>query len=330
MLVSDEAAASEIGVLPLDGSPAVLLRNTVLGADPALAVSAARRFASARDLGTIFEVDACGLAAAQFALKTGSEKPDPWDVSVASDGTLWIARYLEPSALVLGADGHVVTTIDLSQFERNGATPDASGVRVVSTPNGEKALFLLERLDSSYASVAPAVIAVVDAKTHVVETSIALAGENPQALSTQAEEAGAIYIAAAGSWDDAGEANAGIERFDTATFETKLIFDEKALGGSPTTVAVSQGCGAAIVADPTTVNRTSLVVFALVGSTPPHTVLGPTTGFDLHGVSWTKDRLLVGDGATRRVHTFSVGPSCTVMPAADLAQLPMAPVAFAE
>jgi hypothetical protein len=77
------------------------------------------------------------------------------------------------------------------------------------------------------------------------------------------------------------ETDAGIERFDTATSTTRLFVSERDLGGSVSEVAVTDGCGVAIVAGPQRdVNPTSLVTFdpvtgkALSSARAP--VLGPT------------------------------------------------------
>lgn len=328
-----------MGVLPLDGTPAKLLSGTDLGSDPALVSSKGRAFVINRTSGTIFEVDGCGHGIAQFeSQEPGETMPDPWDLAVASDGSLWIARYLLPSALVLDASGSPLGTVDFSSFEAAGASaPNMSSVRILPTTSGEKAFFTLEQLTqvpSGYAADAPAVMGIVDTKTRNVEASVQLAGKNPQALTTQAVDgAGAIYLADAGNWDDITETSAGIERFDTASRSATLLFDKPALGGSPAMVAVSSGCGAAIVADASVENRTSLVVFPLAGGGVA-SLLGPTPGFDLRGLLWVNGELLVGDaqltaGLGFPVHTFSVGPACALTQGKDLFVPSLPPLAFA-
>jgi hypothetical protein len=301
-----------------------------------LVTSSQRNFFIARDNGTLFEIDACGRGIAQFpSAQPGESDPDPWDVAVAHDGSLWIARYLLPSALVLNAAGAVEGTVDLSSFNAAGATsPNASAVRIVATSSGEKAFFALERLTASDAALLPGMMAVVDTATRTIDRPITMAGLNPLALTTQAMDAnGGIFFADAGDWTSVTQTDAGIERFDTSTLTSSLLFDKPALGGTPSMVSVDAGCGAAIVADATpNVNRTSLVVFATGGGAVT-TVFGPTPGFDLRGLLWTQGELLVGDaqmmgGGTYAVHVFTRGPNCTLSRAPDLFVPSLPPLAF--
>jgi hypothetical protein len=100
-------------------------------------------------------------------------------------------------------------------------------------------------------------------------------------------------------------------------------------------VAVSGGCGAAIVAGPEkNVNPTRVVLFDATTGAVLGTVLGPTAGYDLQGLAWRGGALYVGD--RRRgaggypVHVFERdGVACSLHPsprALAVADLP--PVAL--
>ena len=327
VVTTDEVGGSGVGVLPLDGSPPSITYSSELGADPALASSNGRSFFLARDTGTIFELDACGHGGAPIATqRAGEGASDPWDVAAASDGSLWIARFSLPSALVVDPGGAPLATIDFSDLG-----PNASGVRIVR----DRAFFVLERLTPAETSAQPGMVAVVDTASRARVAAVALVGRNPQALTSQAlDDAGGMFLADAGDWDHDAETDAGIERFDTGSLTTKLLYDEAALGGTASMVAVNGGCGAAIVADATGVNRTSLVVFPSDGSASPSVALGPTTGFDLRGLVFAQGELLVGDarpvaGRGYAVHTFAVGASCALTPGADSFVPSLPPLAFA-
>src|SRR5207302_5909158 len=100
------------------------------------------------------------------------------------------------------------------------------------------------------------------------------------------------------------------ERFDTETGVPTLLVKEKDLGGSVAEVAVTRGCGAAIVAGPQKdVNPTTLVSFdPVTGHVTSRAVIGPTPGYDLQGLAWRDGTLYVGDrradSGGYRVHVF--------------------------
>jgi hypothetical protein len=342
VITSDEHNVSKVGVLPLDGSPAQLFSDPDLGGDPALSVTTAGApFFLARDRNTIFALDSCGRGTAPYsALAQGEKNTDPWDVDVAADGSLWIARYLAPSVLVLDKAGSPLGTIDLSSLDVDG-NPNQDAVRVLQTSSGEKAFVALERLDDTQVpprSVQPSQIAIVDTKTRALESVVTLAGRNP--VGPMLEHGGSLWIAEMGNSGDDQETDAGIEVFSPETRSSKLLLSEVALGGSVTFSGIalekSTSCGAAIVMDASAVNHTSVVSFDVSGNVVQPPAFGPTTGYDLWGLTWTSDgRLLVGDrsqpppsSAGFAVHTFTHDASCKLTQGADLF-LPMPPVAFA-
>jgi hypothetical protein len=178
-----------------------------------------------------------------------------------------------------------------------------------------------------------------DVASETVEATIELAGRNPFGLMR--EYGGGLFLAEPGNFNAIDEPFAGIERFDVATSTTALLVTETALGASVAEVAVTDGCGAAIVADATTnVNRTALVTFDPVAGAPFTTwanpVLGPTDNFDLEALTWLtladgSEILLVGDrridaGQGYPLHVFSRGAGCTLTEQTDSLYLPLGPI----
>lgn len=330
--VASDYDSSAVGSLALAGAVTSLVGRADLGTDPALSISAGRAFYVARDQDAIFELDACGNPKQRFSAHVSGPSgggSDPYGVAVASDGSLWIPLYLVPSVLVLAPDGSVSRTIDLSRYDGDG-NPDASSITIVQTPAGEKAFVTLDRLNPYPQSVQPSWMLRIDTATAKVEATVALAGRNP---FTVTQDGGILWLADPGNFDDATEADAGIERFDTSTSTTSLLVHETQLGGSVAEVAVSGTCGSAIVADATAVNATSLATFDPTGG---QVLLGAgrspltTAGFDLQGLTWAGGSLLLGDrrrAATGYpVHAFTTSAVCALQQRPDAIFLPSPPV----
>jgi hypothetical protein len=329
-----------VGALAVGGQVWATTGRVNLGADPALAVSAGRAFYVARDEDAIFELDSqCGTPTQQWnvhqAYHPGTSNPQ--DVGVARDGSLWIPLYNVPTLLVISSSGAVLHTIDLSSYDADG-NPQAMGIAIVMTPAGEKAFVPLQRLnDQTFASEQPSWMLRVDVATGQVEATIALAGRNPFQMRAQAD-AGVIWLADPGNYDSSDEPLAGIERFDTATSTTALVAHEADLGGSVTEVAVEGACGAAIVADATAANVTSIVTFDPTSGAPiapaaqsPLSSGGAGGGFDLEGSVWLDGTLFVGDRrrATNGypVHALRASATCELTLESDVVFLPEPPVA---
>jgi len=145
-------------------------------------------------------------------------------------------------------------------------------------------------------------------------------------------------FSAPGNFNDATESAAGVETIDPITMDHTIVMAETAVGGSVAEVAANVSCGAAIVADASTQNATSLVSFAVDGSHLSAAVLS-TPGFSLRGLLWTNEtppRLLVGDatnsGGTFYVHVFSAdAQTCALTKAGpDMAMPNMPALAFAD
>jgi hypothetical protein len=338
--VASDYTSSAVGAMATAGTVWAITGRVNLGGDPALAMSGNHPFYLARDQDTIFALDPqCGTPLQEWSVHQAGHPgtSDPQDVAVASDGSMWVPLYNVPTLLVLSPDGGVLRTIDLSSYDADG-NPDAMGIAIAATPSGEKAFVPLQRLNAqTYVSAQPSWMLRIDVQSGTVEDSIALAGRNPFEM-TQDPDAGLLWLAEPGNFDDAGEPLAGIERFETSTSRSALIAREADLGGSVTEVAISGACGAAVVADATVANSTSLVtfdpssgsVFASAAKSPFATA-GPDGGFDLEGTAWLHGELFVGDRRRAAdgypLHAFRVTGTCTLQPTADDdVLLPLPPV----
>ena len=331
--VASDYSSSAVGALARSGATTSTVGRVDLGADPVLAVSRGRAFFVARDTDTVFELDpTCGAPMASYSVHLASHtgSSDPYDVAVATDGSLWVPLFEAAAILVLSPSGEVARTIDLSSYDADG-NPDASAIAIVDTPAGEKAFVALDRLNPYPRSVQPSWMLRVDVASGAVETHVELAGRNP--FGTMENDEGTLWLAEPGNFDDATEAQAGVERFDTSASTSALVVSEVDLGGSVAQVSVSAGCGVAIVADATTANATSLALF---DPTTGH-ALAPasssplsTEGFDLEGLAWSGGALLVGDrrraSSGYPVHVFD--GACAPVERADEVFLPLPPIAI--
>jgi hypothetical protein len=332
--VATDYSSSAVGALSLGGA-ITSNRGVDLGTDPVLAVSRGRAFLVARDQDVVFELDpSCGTPESRLDVHPASHlgTANPHDVAVAKDGSLWVPYYDVPTIAVFDAAGAVIRTIDLSSYDGDG-NPQADRIVIADTPAGEKAFVTLERLadDDDLMSEQPSWMLRIDVATGVVETHVELAGRNPFAVYV---DGAVLWLAEPGNFDAAAEPLAGVERFDTTTSTTALVAHEADLGGSVDEVAVSGGCGVAIVADPTSVNATRLVTFdpatgqpIAAGSASPLA----TDGFDLAGLAWVQGALLVGDRRRASqgypVDIFDATSTCTLSQRPGAVFLPLPPVA---
>jgi hypothetical protein len=324
-----------LGAIATNACETTFASGLELGGDPALASSNGHTFWVDREGANIYPLDECGGPHGVIALSTDSTVLlDPQDVAVDSSCALWIPYYYVPRLEQRGADGSLQSTIDLSSYDSDG-NPNASSASVVTTSRGEELFVTLENLDTEEMPMPEAFsqMLVVDVATAKPVDVVKLAGKNPFGLT---KVAGAhLYLAEPGSFFLSGEAAAGVERFDPETHTGALVATESALGGSVVEVAVSEDetCAAAIIAEPSMVNRTSLVQFDLASGQVTATLLPETPGFDLDGVSWVQGdtRLLVGDRSgdgPYAVHAFSRGSGCALTLEPDGIFLPQAPLAF--
>jgi hypothetical protein len=334
--IASDYSSSAVGSVTLSGEVDSVTGRVDLGADPALSQSRGRAFYVARDEDAVFELDpSCGTPTARYDVHLASQSgtSDPYDVAVARDGSLWVPLFEAAAVLVLAPDGTQAGAIDLSSYDGDG-NPDASAIAIVDTPAGEKAFVALDRLNPYPQSVQPSWMLRIDVTTRAVEAQVPLAGRNP--FGQMQLDGSALWLAEPGNFDDATEPDAGVERFDTTTSTTALVVHEPDLGGSVAEVAVTGGCGVAIVAGPeTNVNPTALATFdpdtgAVVAAASGSPL--STGGFDLEGLVWSGGgALLVGDRRRAStgypVHVFDGG--CTPAERVDAVFLPLPPVSFA-
>jgi hypothetical protein len=320
----------------------------IASGDPALSVSNGRAFLVLRDVGHIVEVDAhCGTVldggvySANVPGTPGTANPQ--DVAAAADGSLWVPRYDVPSVIQIGTNGAIKRTISLSSktYDPDG-NPNASAIAILPVNGVSKAFVALEVLDDTalprpapYPGT-PSRILQIDVATAAIESATPLQGRNPFGLFFS--YGGALWMAEPGDFAKTNEPLAGIERFDPQTRTSKLVVAEVAFGASVAEVAVTSGCGAAIVADATSKNATSLVTFDPDTGAPLTTAANPilsTSGYDLEAMLWVGDELLVGDrtkpsgGGQYAVHAFErSGGGCVLTKRPDVISLWQPPIAF--
>lgn len=340
LVVTSDLSSSAVGAFDLDGKGYVL-PGADLGKDPILARSAGRSFLVARDADALFELDGlCGLPRAKIPVSdpTRPGTSNPQDVAVGPDGALWVPRFNTPRLSVLEPCGERRWEVDLSSFDDDG-NPNASAVHMETVGGVAKAFVALERLDDRDRLVSrrPSWLLRIDAATGTVEGHVELKARNP--FGQMVAHGGALYLAAPGNFDAAAEEGAGIERFDPQEGTSRLLVKESELGASVTIVAITEGCGAALVADPVpNENHTALITFdpatgrVLRSFATP--VYGPTPGYDLFALAWHRGVLLVGDRrrapAGYPVHAFErvPGQACELRPREDQVFLPLPPLAL--
>lgn len=331
-------AASDYQSSAVCGAPCCVSPGSAeLGDDPWLALSNGRAFYISRTGAfgdVLFELDArTGRPTAKIdglhELAAPGQTANPHDVAAAPDGTLFVPLYSVPR-LAFVKDGAVTGSLDLSAYDPEDGNPQAEAVRIV----GDKAYVTLERLDdgAGLASTRSSQMLRVDVATRTVEATIELAGRNP--FGSMSELGSALYLAEPGNFNSAADTLAGVERFDTATSETRLLVTEDALGGSVAEVAVTDGCGVAIVAGPEDgVNPTWAVAFDPTTGAVLGTIFGPTPGYDLQGLAWRGGTLYLGDrrsdaDGTWPVHVFERGAGCALTLSSRTIPLPLRPVAL--
>ncbi len=335
LVVASDYVSSRAGSMSLDGTANLAWAGVDLGGDPILTTSRGRAFFIARDKDLIFELDpGCGEPRAKVDVHDPKRMgtTNAQDVAIAPDGTWWVPRFNEPALTVLDDHGSIAKTIDLSAYDPDG-NPNASAIQIVEVGGVSKAFVALERLDDhdQLKSKLPSWMLRIDLASGAAD-HLELVGRDP--FGTMIAANGFLYLAAPGNFDAADEANAGVERFDPATFTSKLLVGESDLGGSVAQLAISENCGAAIVADPTTnVNRTSVVVFdPASGHVIAKNVFGPTEGFDLSSIAWKGNLLLIGDRRRAAegfpIHVLEATDACLLTPRPDKIFVSQKPVAI--
>jgi hypothetical protein len=323
-------AASDYASSKACGVPGGCTSGTDLGGDPMLTAGGGYAFFLARDNDLVFELDpSCGTPKSRVSLSSLAERDastgikraaNPHDAAAAPDGTVLVTLY-GTAKVAFVKDGVLEpAALDLSPFDDDG-NPQADAVSVVSVAGVPKAFVTLERLDDGdlLRSSKPSHMLRIDVGSRAIDATFELAGRNP--FNPMSELDGFLFLAEPGNFDSKSDELAGIERFDTQTSTSVLLVRETALGGSVAEVAVTKGCGAAIVAGPERdVNPTWLVTFdpitgeVLQSREAP--LLGPTSGYDLQALAWRGDSLYVGDRRRSTegypIHVFQRTGACTL------------------
>lgn len=340
LVAMSDTSSSGVGGVALGGGTSSFF-GVDLGRDPQLVTSAGRTFYLARDIDAIFELSPrCGEPLCRFSTRRADHAgtTNPQDVAVAPDGTLWIPRFGLPNVAVLDARGKEIDTVPLPDLDGDG-NPNASAIRIASVGDVPKAFVALELLDDAavFRSRRASALAVIDVATRRFERAIELKGRNP--FNVIVEHEGRFFFTAAGNFDSEAEADAGIERLDPNAPETdRLLVSEIDLGGSPSAVAITRGCGAAIVADGSKVNATSVVTFdpdtgeTLATASKGGPLFGPAEDFHFWAITWAHDALLVGD--RRRgprgypIHVWDKRGRCELVKRAEPLWVAQKPVAL--
>jgi hypothetical protein len=233
-----------------------------------------------------------------------------------------VGSALQRSLGVVARDGALAASIDVSGAGGRG-NPYASGIRIIDAGSGPKAFVPLEKLEwisGRLSPTRPSSMLRIDARTLVVEAEVPLVGRNPfNAPGAFAQSEGMFFLAEPGDFLRADEDDAGIERFDPATSSARLLVREADLGGNAVEVAVSERCGAVLLADSSADNRVSLaMVDAESGAVLARDLAGPSASFDagLRGIAWVRSgRVLLAGDRTRTergypIHAFSRDDAC--------------------
>lgn len=334
VVAMSDYASSGVGSLRISDGAQDSRFGVDLGKDPQLSRTRGRLFLVARDQDLAFELDpTCGAPIARTSLHDPQARgiQNPQDVALDAAGAMWVPRFNDGTLLVVRGDERQV--LSLAAYD-DDANPQPSAVRVVDTPRGERAFVALERLDVDLVSRRPSALLELDTASRAVVASHPLLGRNPFGSITERD--GALYLVEPGSFDSATEDNAGLERFDPRTSTSALVLREPDLGGSLAEIALSETCGAGIVAGPVkNVNATHLVALDFRGAPKvvPGQSLLATPGYELQGLAIHGTTLLVGDrrrasNGSYVVHTFDISADCTFTPRKTDLLLPQKPVAF--
>ncbi len=343
VIAASDYSSSEIVILrapsdpPVGAGGASIGPPTIgvdLGGDPVLSVSQGRCFFVARDLDLLVELDpACGAPIRKIATGDGASSDNPQDVAATNDGSLFVPKFRTGDVVVLRPSG-ARDVVHLASFDPDG-NPNPSSATTVVTNGAEKIWVTLERLDDKtlLPGALPSLVVRVDPVSLAVDAQVTLVGADPFGLAVSF--GGALFYAEPGHFDSIAEANAGVERVDPATMQSALVVREKDLGGSVAQVAVTDGCAAAIVADASKVNATSLATFdPTTGNvhTTASTSLLRSPGYDLEGLAFTQGVLYVGDRRRAQtgypIHAFTVGDGCLLTALPDTLFSPQKPVAI--
>lgn len=183
--------------------------------------------------GQLTEVDRHGGVVSSFStLDDGAPAglTDPLDVAIASDGSLWITRYLLPTLLVLEPDGKRRARIDLSKLApSNGPVSRAPGMSAIAIVEGN-AWVALRRLDkNSKVSAEPSWLVSIDTSSYAISPPIVLPLADPfeRFGRRQSSPTPKLWLACIGGPRDVPPTPGGLVEIDLAARSARVILAPK-------------------------------------------------------------------------------------------------------
>jgi hypothetical protein len=187
-----------------------------------------RFFTLHRTQGLVVERDREGTSIARHEVFDARPADgNPYDVAIASDGALFVARYYARDLLILDPSGGR-RTVDLRPFADEDGIPEQATVTI----SGDRAYVGLKRLTRND-PIAVSKIVVVDTKTLAAELFVDLPFPNPWEGSARIESDALWLACIGGPISRPTVESAGIVRIDLATRAVTVVADQAALGGFP-------------------------------------------------------------------------------------------------
>ncbi|GAC1351584.1 MAG: hypothetical protein NVSMB1_06010 [Polyangiales bacterium] len=254
---------------------------------------------------------------------------DPLDVAIASDGALWVTRYLSRSLAVLESDGTRRCEVDLSTFDDFHGLPGMSAIAIV----GDFAYVALRRLGGPLGidPINVSVIAVIDTHARCGDASavkhfVDLPAPNPwdRFLVRGGGDAPELIInCIAGPLSKPVPIRgASLVKVDIAQKRASTVLSDVESGGFINGFDLESDddhVGYAIVASYEAPNATSLIRFdPITHRRDPSFRATSTAKYSLWGVSYANGVLFIADRREER-------PGIRVLSASDGAQLELIP-----
>ncbi|MCK9463902.1 MAG: hypothetical protein M0R80_30160 [Proteobacteria bacterium] len=150
---------------------------------------------------------------------------NPQDIAVVSADRAYVARYKEPSLLVVDPlDGTPLGEVDLTPYADGDGSPEAAWLLF----HGDRVYAALQKLDG-YEVDGPSAVAVIDAASGEVEREIPLAGANVYGKLRYAAAIDRVPLVVVGRF---GALDGGIQLLDpNDDTVSPYVITEEALGG---------------------------------------------------------------------------------------------------
>ena len=162
---------------------------------------------------------------AEYSLGAGT---NPQDIAVVSPDRAYVARYTEPSLLVVDPlTGAQLGTVDLSAYADADGSPEAAWMLA----HGDRLYVAIQKLDKigHYAVTGPSSVLVLDAATGDVLKERVLAGANMYGQMRWAPSIGRVPLVIVGAF---GALDGGVQLLDPADDSlSPYVVTEQALGG---------------------------------------------------------------------------------------------------